>query len=328
MPEPSPEIPGAVRRDSLLAGSGDLATEISAVAHGDAHNIATEADIKPGGAADEVAKRQLGVAFWIAAGFFGFVVLLALLAPWLPIKDPAKVVGRPKLAPDATFWFGTDALGRDIFSRVIWGARPSLLVGFASIVLGLAIGGPIGLAAGYLRRGYEAVLMTLMDVLLSFPALLLAMAIVTFSGSKTELTVSIAVGVVAIAPIARLVRANTLVYSQREFVTAARSMGAGNARIIVRDILPNVMPAVISFSVIAVAVAIVAEGGLSFLGLSIDAASKPTWGNMIVSGKPALENGAPWISLIPSAVLFVTVLALNLAGDRIREYTDIKGGDA
>lgn len=328
MPEPSPETTGAVRRDSVLAGSGDLATEISAVAHGDAHNIAVAADVRPGPSADEVAKRQLGTAFWIAAGFFLFVVALAILAPWLPIKDPSKIVGRPKLAPNSQFWFGTDALGRDIFSRVIWGARPSLLVGFASIVLGLAIGGPIGLVAGYLRRGFEAVLMTLMDVLLSFPALLLAMAIVTFSNSKTELTVSIAVGVVAIAPIARLVRANTLVYSQREFVTAARSMGAGNIRIIVRDILPNVMPAVISFSVIAVAVAIVAEGGLSFLGLSIDAASKPTWGNMIVSGKPALENGAPWISLIPSAVLFVTVLALNLAGDRIREYTDIKGGDA
>lgn len=328
MPEPSPETTGAVRRDSVLAGSGDLATEISAVAHGDAHNIAVAADIQPGHSADEVAKRRLGTAFWIAAGFFLFVVLLALLAPWLPIKDPSKIVGRPKTAPNGQFWFGTDALGRDIFSRVIWGARPSLLVGFASIVLGLAIGGPIGLLAGYLRRGFEAVLMTLMDVLLSFPALLLAMAIVTFSNSKTELTVSIAVGVVAIAPIARLVRANTLVYSQREFVTAARSMGAGNIRIIVRDILPNVMPAVISFSVIAVAVAIVAEGGLSFLGLSIDAASKPTWGNMIVSGRPALETGAPWISLVPSAVLFVTVLALNLAGDRIREYTDIKGGDA
>ena len=328
MPEPSPDAPGAVRRDSVFAGSGDIATEVSAIAHGDAHTIATAADIQPGPSADEVAERRLGTAFWIAAGFFLFVVALAILAPWLPIKDPSKIVGRPKLAPSGRFWFGTDALGRDIFSRVIWGARPSLLVGFASIVLGLIIGGPIGLLAGYLRKGYEAVLMTLMDVLLSFPALLLAMAIVTFSGSKSELTVSIALGVVAIAPIARLVRANTMVYTQREFVTAARSMGAGNLRIIVRDIIPNVIPSVISFSVIAVAVAIVAEGGLSFLGLSIDAASKPTWGNMIVSGKPALENGAPWISLIPSAVLFVTVLALNLAGDRIREYTDIKGGDA
>lgn len=328
MPGPSPDLPGAPRADSVFAGSSDLATEVSRFAHGDAVAIATSEDIEPGRSADEVAKRRLGVAFWIAAGFFGLVVVLAILAPWLPIKDPAKVVGRPKLAPSAQFWFGTDALGRDIFSRVIWGARPSLLVGFASILLGVLIGGPIGLVAGYLKRGYELVLMTLMDVLLSFPALLLAMAIVTFSRSKTELTVSIAIGIVSIAPIARLVRANTLVYSQREFVTAARSMGAKSFRIILLDILPNVIPAVISFSVIAVAVAIVAEGGLSFLGLSIDAASKPTWGNMIVSGKPQLENGAPWISLIPSAVLFLTVLALNLAGDRIREYTDIKGGDA
>ena len=328
MPEPSPRPPGAPRRVSVFAASGDLATEVSAVAHGDATNLAATQDITAGSSADEVAKRRLGLAFWIAAGFFLLVVVLAITAPWLPIKNPAKVVGRPKLAPSAQFWFGTDALGRDIFSRVIWGARPSLMVGFASIAIGLVIGGPIGLVSGYLRRGYELVLMTLMDVLLSFPALLLAMAIVTFSASKTELTVSVALGIVAIAPMARLVRANTLVYSQREFVTAARSMGAGHIRIIVRDILPNVVPAVISFSMIAVAVAVVAEGGLSFLGLSIDAASKPTWGNMIESGRPALENGAPWISLIPSAVLFLTVLALNFAGDRVREYTDIKGGDA
>lgn len=326
MPAHSPEMSGSPQRDSVFASSGDIATEVSSFAHGDAANLVAvpEGHLE----VDEIAKRRLGPVFWIAAGFFLLVVALAVLAPWLPIKDPAKIVGRPKLAPSAKFWFGTDALGRDMFSRVIWGARPSLLVGFASIVIGLLIGGPIGLVAGYLRRSFELVLMTLMDVLLSFPALLLAMAIVTFSGSKTELTVSIALGIVAVAPIARLVRANTMVYSQREFVTAARSMGAGHGRIIVRDILPNVIPAVISFSVIAVAVAIVAEGGLSFLGLSIDAASKPTWGNMIVSGKPALENGAPWISLIPSAVLFLTVLALNFAGDRIREYTDIRGGDA
>ncbi len=324
MPERSPDLPGAPERSSVFASSGDLATEVSAVAHGDAANITRAEGV--GADLDEVAKRRLGLGFWIAAGFFLLVVLLAVTAPWLPIKDPAKIVGRPKLAPSSTFWFGTDALGRDIFSRVIWGARPSLLVGFASIIIGLFIGGIIGLVAGYLRRSYEAVLMTLMDVLLSFPALLLAMAIVTFSESKTELTVSIALGIVAIAPIARLVRANTLVYAQREFVMAARSMGARDMRVIVRDILPNVLPAAISFSVIAVAVAIVAEGGLSFLGLSIDAATKPTWGNMIVSGRPALEGGAPWISLIPSAVLFLTVLALNLAGDRIREYTDIKGG--
>ena len=163
-----------------------------------------------------------------------------------------------------------------------------------------------------------------LDVLLSFPALLLALAIVNFTDSKTVLTVSIALGIVAIAPTSRLVRANALIYGQREFVTAARSLGASNIRILRREILPNIIPPLLSFSIIAIAVAIVAEGGLSFLGLSIDAASTPTWGNMIVSGKPALENGAPWISLIPSAVLFLTVLALNFAGDRIREYTDVK----
>jgi peptide/nickel transport system permease protein len=266
----------------------------------------------------------LGLFFWVAAGFFILVVVLAVTAPWLPIKDPAKVVGRPRLAPNASFWFGTDSLGRDIFSRVIWGARASLAVGFLSILIGGVLGTAIGVAAGYLRGKTETVLMTLMDVLLSFPALLLAMAIVTFTDSRTVITVSVAIGVVAIAPTARLVRANALVYGQREFVTAARSLGASQFRILRREIFPNIVPPLLSFSIIAIAVAMVAEGGLSFLGLSIDPASTPTWGNMIVSGKPQLENGYPWISLIPSAVLFLTVLALNFSGERIREYTDVK----
>jgi peptide/nickel transport system permease protein len=162
-----------------------------------------------------------------------------------------------------------------------------------------------------------------MDVLLAFPALLLALAIIAFMGRSLQ-NVVLAVGLVAIAPVSRLVRASTLVFSQREFVTASRAIGASNTRILAKEVLPNVMLPVLSFSIIGVAVAIVAEGGLAFLGLSVPPPT-PTWGGMINDGRAALET-EPYITLIPCAVLFLTVLSLNLAGDRVREYFDIKEG--
>jgi len=326
MPALSPDNAGRPAKDSVFAASGDIATEVTRIADGDAHDLDALHKLDPDQVDGARPKKRLGLFFWFAAGFFILVVVLAIAAPWLPIKNPAKIVGRPRIAPNSQFWFGTDALGRDIFCRVIWGARASLAVGFLSILFGGVIGTAVGVAAGYLRGKTETVLMVAMDVLLSFPALLLALAIVNFTDSKTILTVSIALGLVAVAPTARLVRANALIYGQRDFVLAARLLGANHVRILRREILPNIVPPLLSFSIIAIAVAMVAEGGLSFLGLSIDAASTATWGNMIVSGKPALENGAPWISLIPSAVLFLTVLALNFSGDRIREYTDVTEG--
>jgi peptide/nickel transport system permease protein len=154
--------------------------------------------------------------------------------------------------------------------------------------------------------------------------LLLALAIVAFMGANGRdlNNVVLAIGIVAIPPIARLVRAATLVHSEREYVTASRALGAGNARIIWREVLPNVLLPVLSFSIIGVAVAIVAEGGLAFLGLSVEPPT-PTWGGMINDGRQALTT-APYISLIPCAVMFLTVLSLNLAGDRVREYLDVK----
>ena len=200
----------------------------------------------------------------------------------------------------------------------------SLVVGIASIIFGLLIGGAIGLLAGHYRGKVETILMGFVDVLLSFPALLLALAIVGFRDDRTVPTIVLAIGVVSIAPVARLVRANTLVYSQREFVVAARSLGATDGRIIVREVMPNVVFPVMSFSVIAVAVAIVAEGGLAFLGLSVPPPT-PTWGGMISDGRAFIAD-AWWISMMPCMVLFLTVLALNLAGDRLREFFDIRDG--
>jgi peptide/nickel transport system permease protein len=309
---------------SVFGDSGDLATEIGDIADGDAALLDSLHALDPDQVVGAKAKRRLGIPFWIASGWFALVALAALLAPILPIDDPNKTVARPRLAPTMQHWFGTDALGRDVFSRTIWGGRISLVVGITSILFGLLIGGAIGLIAGHFRGRVETILMGFVDVLLSFPALLLALAIVGFRDDRTVPTIVLAIGVVSIAPVARLVRANTLAYSQREFVVAARSLGATNGRIIVREVMPNVIPPVMSFSVIAVAVAIVAEGGLAFLGLSVPPPTA-TWGGMISDGRNLLAD-AWWISLMPCFIMFLTVLALNLAGDRLREFFDIRDG--
>jgi peptide/nickel transport system permease protein len=309
---------------TLFSGSGDLATEVSGIADGDAFVLDLLHELDPDQVDTTVARRRLGPAFWVAGGWFSLVAILALLAPVLPLDDPSLPAGAPRQSPNAEFWFGTDMLGRDIFSRVIWGGRVSLVVGFASILLGLAIGGTIGVLAGFFKRRTETVLMGSMDVLLAFPSLLLALVIVSFTGDSSITNVVLAIGIVSIAPVARLVRASTLVFSEREFVTAARSLGASNGRIITREILPNVMLPVLSFAIIGIAVAIIAEGGLAFLGLSVPPPT-PTWGGMINDGRAQLDT-YPYMSLIPCFVMFLTVLSLNLAGDRIREYFDIKEG--
>jgi peptide/nickel transport system permease protein len=227
--------------------------------------------------------------------------------------------------------FGTDSNGFDVFSRAMFGARNSLLIGFLSIVFGLLIGGALGLAAGFYGGRIDRFIDTLMNIFLAFPALLLAIFIIGFfSDSSPEKAENRSIGpiifalvVLSIPPLTRLVRANTIVYSQREFVTAARSIGAGNTRIIVKEILPNVMPAMLTFALTGMAVLIVAEGALAYLGLSVNAPN-PTWGSMIFAGQKKLEN-AWWISIMPAITMFLTVLAINLLGDvlsdrfRVRE---------
>ncbi len=320
MPEPSADdLPSDV-----IVGSGDLATEITAIADGQVATDAVLAQVDPDQMPiDILVKKRLGWFFWLMVAWLVLIVGAAILAPLLPIPDPSKIFrGMARKPPSAEHWMGTDELGRDVLSRVIWGARVSLVVGVASILFGMVVGGPLGLMAGYFRGKTEGVVMFFMEVLLAFPALLLALAIITMTGQKSVVVIALSIGVVAIPPLARLVRASTMTQSQREFVTASRASGASNARIMIREILPNVVLPVISFAILGVALAIVAEGGLAFLGLSVPPPT-PTWGTMINAGRSALTT-APWIALMPCAVLFMTVLALNLAGDRLREYFNVK----
>jgi len=274
---------------------------------------------------DTITKR-LGPLFWLAVGWLAIVSLLALFAPWLPIKDPDSyflVRGeRPPYSPSGTHWFGTDQDARDMFARIVYGARVSLVIGFVAIAFGMVVGGTAGIVAGYLRGRTDKVVSFIFIVFLSFPSLVLAI-LITALLDRGLVTIALTLGVLAVAPVGRLARATTLAYADREFVTAARAIGAGDRRIIVRELLPNVVIPMGALALLGMAVAIVAEGGLAFLGLSVE--KGPTWGKLILIGAGSRElEKSPWIAFGPIIVLFLTVLALNYAGDRIRSYYDVR----
>jgi peptide/nickel transport system permease protein len=331
MPAPSPEFgrggqtPGS---DYFPTGdfleSPNMASELLEIVDADVAAGDPLGKLDPDQVHGGAVKKRLGIGFWIASGWVVLITGGAILAPWLPIDNPNKITKCIKCSPNSTNWFGTDGLGRDIFSRVIWGGRVSITIGVVAILFGLLVGGVVGLVSGYFKGRSESLLMGAMDVLLAFPALLLALAIITFTNNHSVWMIALAIGIVSIAPVARLVRASTLVFSMREFVLASRTLGASNSRIIRKEILPNVMLPVLSFSIVGVAVAMTAEGALAFLGLSV-APPTATWGAMINEGRSLLEP-YPYISMIPATILFLTVLSLNLAGDRVREYLDVKEG--
>ncbi len=279
-------------------------------------------------------RRAFGIGALLAMGWLGLITVLAVLAPVLPLDDPLESVGAiarkgPGSAPGHIL--GGDSIGRDMLSRTIHGARASLLVGVTAVLIGLLIGGAAGLLAGYFRGRFDTVLTGTFDILLAFPSLVLALALVAFlkaepeagtKGLSTVTIVIIALGIVSIPILARITRANTLTWAQREFVLAARAQGAKNSRIIIREVLPNVMPAMFSIALLGMAVAIIAEGGLSLLGVGVEL-PKPSWGNMIAEGRGSLRN-APHIVFVPAIAIFLTVLALNYMGDVIRTRFDVR----
>jgi len=272
---------------------------------------------------EDVVKRRLGIGFWVAISWMVLITALALLAPVLPIDGQNVIGAGSKLsAPSLHHLFGTDSLGRDVFARTIWGSRVSLSVGFIAIAAGMLIGGPLGIIAGYFRGKIDAVVSFVFLSLLSFPSLVLALMIVN-SLDRSLKVVALVLGILAIAPIGRLARANTIVYAEREFVQAARVIGAKDIRIMVREILPNVLIPMGALALLGMAVAIVAEGALAFLGLSVKQGA--TWGKMILEGSDirTLRKGT-YVAMAPILVMFLTVLALNYAGDRVRSYFDVR----
>ena len=274
-----------------------------------------------------LARRTLGVGFWISIAWIVIIVLAAILAPYLGLKDPNRNyidrdLGAPPYSPSSDFWFGSDQDARDVFSRTIYGARVSLVVGFSAIAYGMIIGGTLGMLAGYLRGWFDKVISFVFLVLLSFPALVLAILITSLL-DRNLFTIATTLGFLAIAPVGRLARATTIQFAEREFVLAARTLGAKHGRIMVRELFPNVVIPMGALALLGVAVAIVAEGALAFLGLSVE--KEQTWGKLILLGSQTSDlQDAPWISMGPILILFLTVLALNFAGDRVREYFDVR----
>lgn len=265
-------------------------------------------------------RLELGVA--LALAWVVVVIVLAALAPYISIQNPDEGDLLEIVAlPSADHWFGTDSLGRDTFARAIYGAQVSLTVALGSVGIGLAFGGTLGLVGGYFGRWPDRLIMGAMTVLLCFPGIILAIALVSSLGPSVG-NVTFAIGVIFIPAFARIARANTLSLRSREFVLAAQSLGAKLPRILVREILPNLMPALLSYAVVMLGVAILAEAALGFLGLSVRP-PRPSWGGMIAAERGNLAD-APHAVFIPAAVMFLTVLAINWLGEATRRLFDIR----
>jgi peptide/nickel transport system permease protein len=240
------------------------------------------------------------------------------------VPSPTDMDMLDRRAPVSTVhWLGTDGLGRDELARLIYGARISLVVGLCASVIGLTVGGALGMLAGYFRGRFESLAVGSMDVLLAFPPLILALAVTAFLG-QSVLNLTCILGVLSIPAFMRVARAATLTFARREFVIAAQALVATHARILLRELLPNVALPLLAFFLLGVAFIIVAEGALSFLGLGVPPPIS-SWGSMIGEGRESLEI-APQLAFIPAIAMFLTVLSFNLVGDTLRTLTDPRQG--
>ena len=263
-----------------------------------------------------VRRRGAMVGLVVVVAF----ILIALLAPYLSPYDPlATSWSAIRKPPGAAYLFGTDDLGRDVFSRVIWGARASLLAGLVSVCISLVLGVPIGLAAGYLGGWVDALISRVTDAMLACPFLILAIALAAFLGPSLT-NAMIAIGISATPVFIRLTRAQVLAVKVEDYVEAARALGNPHLRIAWRHVLPNVVAPLIVQATLAIAAAIIAEASLSFLGLGQQPPA-PSWGSMLNTAKDYLDQ-APWMAIWPGVSIFLAVLSFNLLGDGLRDALD------
>ena len=256
---------------------------------------------------------------------FGLVVValfvaMALAAPFLAPYDPiATSFSTVRKAPSAAHWFGTDEIGRDVLSRVIFGARASLAAGVVSVLISLAIGVPVGLLAGYAGGRTDMLISRLTDALLACPFLILAIALAAFLGPSLT-NAMIAIGISATPVFVRLTRGTALAAKGEEYVLAARAIGNPPWRIALRHVLPNIVPPLLVQATLAIAAAVIAEASLSFLGLG-QQPPQPSWGSMLNTAKNYIDN-APWMAIWPGVSIFLLVLSFNLVGDGLRDALD------
>ena len=267
------------------------------------------------------SNRSLLIGF----GIIFFFVLLAVLAPVLPIPNPTKTdwsaVRKP---PSISHWLGTDDIGRDEFARMIWGAQASLLAGVVSVMITIVVSVPVGLVAGYFGGWVDQVISRITDALLATPFLILAIALAAFLGPSLT-NAMVAIGVSAMPIFIRVTRGQVLAVKTEDYVESARAIGLGHFRIITHYILPNVFSAILVQSTLSIAVAIIAEASLSFLGLGQQPPA-PSWGSMLNTARDFLEQ-APWMALWPGIAIFLVVIGFNLLGDGLRDAFDPREGD-
>ncbi len=274
-------------------------------------------------------KRRLGLAFWASVVWLGLLVLSAVFAKVLPLKDPNKTFANvSRQGPSAAHWFGADNIGHDVFSRTIYGARRSLFISTLATAIGMTIGGVIGLVAGFYRRGIDATVSAIVTIMLSIPALVLLLALVGFlappdksSPGKQTFWVIVALSILVVPQLALITRGQTIVWSDRDFIMASRTLGARGKRMMFREVLPNVFPAMFSFAFLVLATLILVEAALAFFG--VGNVTGVSWGIMIQNGRSQLDR-APHMVLFPAMFMFLTILALNFIGDSFRTRFDVR----
>ena len=331
MPEPQPPESGGTALADDLETTGLVADAFTVEVAG------VTAGVQP------TRKRRLGFGAWLAIVWLAGLVIAAIAAPILPISGPNDTftsIQRAQ-APFATInqpgggtttpfaeghLLGGDRNGHDLLSRAIYGARNSLIVGFGAIAFGIVVGGLLGLVGGYYRGRIDTVIVAFLDIMLAIPALVLALSLTAvLRGRVPDLWILvIALAVISVPVLGRITRANTLVWSEREFVTAARAQGAKNWRIMTREVLPNVLPAMFSIALLGVAVVIAAEAALRLLGVGLSI-TDPSWGGIINDGRDFLTQGiTAHVVFVGSAFIFFTILALNYLADVVRARFDVR----
>jgi peptide/nickel transport system permease protein len=259
---------------------------------------------------------------WIGLLLFLVAVLAAVLAPWLAPHDPLEQDVFSRLQPPhETFYLGTDYFGRDILSRLLYGARISLVIGIASTLIAMIVGSAIGVLAGWYGGRFDVVVMQSMDILLAFPSLILGLILVAMLGPSME-NIIVAIALTSVPPFARIARAPTISVKEREYIDAGRSLGFSDARIMLLHVLPNIFPEILVMASLWLANSIRTEASLAFVGLGVKPPT-PTWGGMIREGFENILDSF-WLVLAPSVAILIVVFALNILGDGLRDAVDPK----